>query len=444
MGDPFAYKRGELILKPLFFGLVLGFLVGIPACFATQISQCGTLNTNGTTYTLAASFTNTTTGATACLNITGYNIVLDCLGYNINGTQTTNSYGVQVSFANQGVTIQNCNLTRWYNAINSVQASYNTFQHNNFSANTNANIRMYKSNYTTMDDNTINASTVGIGLTTSSDNLLTNNKVSYATIVGYYIYANSDRNNLTNNVAKYNKYGVEIDQLSNLNTITGGSIENSTTDDYYVLNGGMNNNFTNTNFSTRTMLLSAVAQKFGYKENGIWLSTNGSNNRGLTRTLYNMSQYNITFAEQDMVTAETLGYQIEGLALNTNYTVYNFTALPAVYVLNSSSTGSLYFTLRVNTTPRTIMINATEPAAPPVVPNVTSSDNGHAYAWGFGKGNDNGNHGNGNNGHHRPVELNVSCGYYCVLNTIVCFQTTDICINTMNGKFIIGGYPYEL
>jgi len=72
-----------------------------------SISNCGTLSSAGTTYTLVDNISNDTISGTHCINIAAANITFDCDGYSINSTQASKN-GI---YSNQlDTTIKNCNV----------------------------------------------------------------------------------------------------------------------------------------------------------------------------------------------------------------------------------------------------------------------------------------------------------------------------------------------
>jgi parallel beta-helix repeat protein len=115
---------------------------------------------------------------------------------------------------------------------------------------------------------------MGISLSSSSNNTLTNN---------------------TANMANSNGYGFYLDSSSN-NNITGGSISGLTNYDYYLSSAGTTNNFTNTNFtSQRKIRFYDTTSWFNYQNSSnVWLKTNVSATATINRLLNNWSQTNMS------------------------------------------------------------------------------------------------------------------------------------------------------
>src|SRR3989338_5186507 len=102
--------------------------------FATGISSCQNLNTEGDTYTLTA---NVNTPA-ICFNITANSVTLDCAGFLINYSQSITGYGINITSKNNTI-IKNCLITSLTNTVDSPSSHgiyatkdvYNTTIYNN-------------------------------------------------------------------------------------------------------------------------------------------------------------------------------------------------------------------------------------------------------------------------------------------------------------------------
>lgn len=230
------------------------------------------------------------------------NSTLYCLGYNnIDGNDASNTYGVYLTGSNtKNNTIKNCNITNFERGI-----YFNTGPNNN-----------------TLINNTVNSNSYGIFIFSCSNNILINN-----------IFNKNTPN-----------YGIDFESVSNT-IVTGGSISDNGID-YYFINTN-STNFTNTNF-TGTRKIFSTNSWFNYNNEttgNIWLNMNVTAN-SITRKLITWSNtlmmWNETFTGSGSVTSL---YNITGLLINTNYSVYNNSVAISGSPFNSSSTGQINFTI---------------------------------------------------------------------------------------------------
>jgi parallel beta-helix repeat protein len=244
------------------------------------------------------------------------------------------------------------------------------------------------------DNIAFNAS-VGFNVATfSENNVVSNNIADYNGDIGFRITSNSVNNTFINNKARYNyesyskgfmiewssnenilidneiignNRNVFIRESSNYNNITGGSLRNGITSDYYlVYNAGPNNLFRNTDFTNqRRIELPSSSYWFNYNDRTdieLWLKTRVSSSATLTRKLVNwyqdLIQWNDTSSSTRIVT-----YNIIGLTPDTDYTIYNNSVL--AYTINSGSNGEISFTIDLpQSEEHEIKVNITT-AAPP-------------------------------------------------------------------------------
>jgi parallel beta-helix repeat protein len=195
-----------------------------------------------------------------------------------------------------------------------------------------------------------------IYLSGSNNNTLTNNTASSNSNNGFYIISSSS-NTLTNNTANSNTYGFAL-YTSSSNTITNGSVALSTID-YFLSTTGTTNNFTNTNFTAqRKIQFVDVTSYFNYANDStsnLWLKTNVSIAKTISRTLNKWSQTNMSWNDNVTATTATAKYNLTGLLANTQYSVYNGTVLE--YTLTTDSIGQINFTINLNTTTRYIEVS---------------------------------------------------------------------------------------
>jgi len=304
-----------------------------------DVSDCSELTQANSTYLLTASIPGSP--SKACMNVTENNIVLDCQGFTIDGTDAASSYGINITRKtanNTNITVKNCILTDWTYGIYLYTSSNNTLS--NITASSNG---FY-----------------GIYLYTSSNNTLSN--ITASSTANYGIYLSSSSNNtLTNITASSNSYGIYIQSSSN-NNITGGSISLSTTSDYYLSTASTTNNFTNTNFTvSRTIRFDDATSWFNYANDtsGLWLKTNMSAAKTMSRTLNNWTQTNMSWSDNITVTTATATYNLTGMLPSTQYYVYNFSVL--AYTITTGANGFLSFTIDLNTTSREIRATTPPP-----------------------------------------------------------------------------------
>jgi parallel beta-helix repeat protein len=171
-------------------------------------------------------------GAEGVIIINASDIVLDCNGATLNGTMTGSDYGIY-SRGFDNVTIKNCNVMNYLAGIELEMSSNSTITNNNLSLNR-YGIYLFYSDYSIITSNTANSNRYkGIGLASSSNNLVANNIVntngdgiflgsfssnnriesntaSSNRQAGIYIYGNSSSNDFSNNKINNNLYGIYL------------------------------------------------------------------------------------------------------------------------------------------------------------------------------------------------------------------------------------------
>jgi parallel beta-helix repeat protein len=221
-------------------------------------SECGTLDSAGSTYILIQNVSSSGT----CFTITAQNITLDCnnyqINYSINGTD--NQYGIYTDQFN--TTVKNCNIidgnwsagtgtsrygiyfntndnsTLLNNSVNVSksnaiylynQANFNNLTFNIGTSNTSNGILLSSSSYNNITSNNGISlrSGVGISLGLSSNNILTFNNAT-SPIDGFYIWASSNNIFISNNGTSLGGgRGIHISQSSNNSLISNILISNT-------------------------------------------------------------------------------------------------------------------------------------------------------------------------------------------------------------------------
>jgi len=160
-----------------------------------------------------------------CIDFNGKdNITFDCQGHYINGDGST-GYGIYLNDSSNNNTIQNCNITGFYDGLYLYSSSNNTLT--NITANSNifAGFYLYSSSNNTLTDITANS----------------NNR-------GLYIYSTSNNNTFTDIISNNNSLeGIKLEESSNNIFLNAISQENSYWDIhiYISTDSQCNNNFTN-------------------------------------------------------------------------------------------------------------------------------------------------------------------------------------------------------
>jgi parallel beta-helix repeat protein len=292
----------------------------------------------------------------------------------VSGVDAWGSSGIYLTGSNtRNNTIKNNNVSDFQYGIYSENgANNNTISSNTINSSTTYGIYLVLSSNDTLINNTINNSgNVGINFVSSYNNTITNSIITNSAWSGIYFYSSSN-NSLTNNTANNNYNGIVFESTSNNNqlitnivnnnnyvgitimssynnSITGGSVSFSSLSDYFLQSVGTTNNFTNTNFTVgKSIYFYETTSWFNYNNEttgNIWLKTNVSSNyEHIKRKLIKWSQTLISWNDTSDDSTITARYNITGLALSTNYNIYNNSIL-AYPNQNSGPSGSLSFTI---------------------------------------------------------------------------------------------------
>jgi parallel beta-helix repeat protein len=196
----------------------------------------------------------------------------------------------------------------------------------------------------------------------SKYNNIINNTISNNDVSGILLYYSSNNVFINNTLHSNKPYSVYSNSGYN-DTFIGGSVAMTTAGnfDYWLRNGGSNNTFTSTNMTTlRNIYLNEITTYFIYNDaidGNIQLKTNIlTAAKTIYRKVNNWTQSNISWDESASA-ALTANYSITNLYPNRAYDIYNFSQL--AYTITTSSTGTLNFTINLNTTSRTIQVNGT-------------------------------------------------------------------------------------
>jgi parallel beta-helix repeat protein len=193
-------KTRNLIMMVM--GLMLIGLAGSVSAL-TNINACGTLSTPGETYVLTQDIQNSY--YTTCLTIGADSITLDCEGHSVTGVNMGyGTYGISVLGGKSGVTVKNCNVSKFDYGIAMRSAS-------GIASSNNALI-----------SNVANNNRIGIVVKNISSSIFVSNTVNDNSNEGMFLeyLFNS---NVTFNAANNNKGSGILLQYSSNNTLTSNT-----------------------------------------------------------------------------------------------------------------------------------------------------------------------------------------------------------------------------
>ena len=300
------------IVLPMVFLFCL--ILVSPTVFAsTSVSACGALNSDGETYIL----TQNINSAGTCITIGADNLILDGDSFTITYGQSASGYGVDNSAGYDNITIKNLKITQGSTEMNGY------------------GIRFTSTVDSIIDNNEITTGgsiSFGIYLYSScNSNTITNNDVTTtgATSHAMRLYTSCGSNTITNNTLSAegsSSYGISLETTPTSNNITGSSISSTSSHDYYLLDAGTTNNFTDTSFvGQKKIHLFDSSSRFNYNnesDGDIWLKTKFSTGATLTRTLTTWSTTSMKW-DDSASSALTSSYNLTGLIADTQYTVEN-------------------------------------------------------------------------------------------------------------------------
>ena len=261
---------------------------------------------------------------------------MDCLNYMIDSNDVDN-YGIcleDVYEQTRNNTIKNCVIRDFIEPLHVEGTNNNTIL-----------------------NNTILSSTYGLHVLQASNNTLINNTISNCNMC---IWLEEAANNtaITNNLNGCGRgYYLSASNTAN-NNITGGSVKDSSNNDYYLYDIQANNMFTENNFTaTRKIYFQSEEEWFNYNnetDGNIWLKTNVSERENITRKLISWSNITMKWNDTSNETI-TARYNITGLDPDTEYNIYNNSIF--VQTLTTDSSGNLpSFTIEHDATEREIWV----------------------------------------------------------------------------------------
>lgn len=242
----------------------------IPIFLDPDVSACGTLNTEGATYTQTANIIPTAD----CILLNADHITYNGNGYwianetNANSGIYSNGYLVNITIKNSNISMSTSlggrgielrNLTHSNIFNNTVNENFkgiiifgpasvkNTLTNN--TANSNAvGIQLTLNRGSAIINNTANSNTYGIYLYSSNNTEVQNNVANSNIYIGILLYIDSYNNTLTNNTANSNLDGIELNSVSNNILINNtANLNQYGISLYYSDNNTLTNNIVNSN-----------------------------------------------------------------------------------------------------------------------------------------------------------------------------------------------------
>jgi len=135
------------------------------------------------------------------------NITLDCDGYAIDGNGSSNGLYL---YNRTNITVENCFLTEFHNAIQFSHGTNMTIQNNVMYNNTAKGIYLHFCADNILYNNYVYQNEDGILLSNSVNNTVIRNKAYYNDDVGIYLSTNSGYTNVSHNTAVGNRYGFDL------------------------------------------------------------------------------------------------------------------------------------------------------------------------------------------------------------------------------------------
>ena len=305
-----------------------------------EVYQCGTINESGS-YALNQSINASGVGAfEACLNITADSVVLDGAGFDLFGNNSLNTRGINA----QGlinITVKNFKtITEFYIGLYLSSSSNNTLS--NITANTNS-FGLYllsSSNNNQLSNITANTNTYGLSLESSSNNQLTDITANSNTFYGLYLLSSSNNNQLSNITANTNiNSGIYLLSSSNNNQLSNIT---ANLNNYGVyLKSSNNNNLTNINAESDSV-------------SGIYVEASSNNSLiGLTISSGSMYGFKFDSSSSNIVSNLTITSVDRGIQMvssdNNQLSIFsiNGSILEGVIIAGSSNNtlASAIFTL---------------------------------------------------------------------------------------------------
>jgi hypothetical protein len=225
----------------------LAFLLLLPLVKAdTYITDCAELNVTGETYYLTQDIINSTNST--CMNISANNVIFDCQGHTIDGAE--DGIGIQI-YRNPpvttNVTIKNCALSDWKDAIWTDMADYNNFINITTNSNTRYGFYIMDSTYNYFINITANFN-ADVGMRFVGDYTYHQLSNIFAYGNGWYGLALESSHNTVDNITSIgSNWGIYISDINN--TIKNSKVQNSGEYGIRIFTGSKNNTFYNNLFN---------------------------------------------------------------------------------------------------------------------------------------------------------------------------------------------------
>ncbi|MBI5227157.1 right-handed parallel beta-helix repeat-containing protein, partial [Candidatus Micrarchaeota archaeon] len=206
-----------------FEGFTIGF-APVSSCRLIHISG----NYNATSNMVGAPINATELGGVAgvpssCIKIAVSNVTFDCNGYNITNDLSGTTYGILLNGSSTNISVKNCPLI----------SNYTT------------GIYVYQTNASVFDNNTMSNNSIGISLTDSYQNNITNTLAAFSLNYGFSLSGGSNNLLQNNNATNTSSYGFLAASSSTDNLFLNNTAINSTSYGFYVQSTANNNNLTN-------------------------------------------------------------------------------------------------------------------------------------------------------------------------------------------------------
>jgi len=200
------------------------------------------------TYTLTDDIAENVTAGSCAIIIQRDNIVLDGAGYTLQGTQASDSRGIELT-GRSNVTIKNMKITAYEYGIWLASSSDNSVSGNDITANNGEGIRLDYSSDNSVSGNNITANDGdGIGLYYSSSN----NGVSGNNVTnngdGIYLYSSFYNSVSGNDITANNGEGIGLDYSSD-NSVSGNNITANDGDGIGLYYSSVNNSVSGNNIT---------------------------------------------------------------------------------------------------------------------------------------------------------------------------------------------------
>ena len=300
----------------------------IPIFLDPDITACGTLSTEGATYTQTANILDNALSVT-CIIIDAENITYDGDGYTIRSND--NQAGISSTYFN--TTIKDTDISMgdgssWGAGIDLRNGASNSSIVNNTLNDGYVGIYLDNVDYSEIVNNTANSNSFGIYLTTCEYNNVTNNTANSNTNGGFSVFENSKNITLAENTADGNNVGVYVSVYVENITIENNTLTSNM--DGVSLTNSPYNTIRNNTIHSNT-------------RNGILIFPTSTNNLIENNTVYNSSTYEIEIqTSSNIIRYNNLTYNTRGVFITGSAATANYNQVIGNIISNYSSTaGSL-------------------------------------------------------------------------------------------------------